>query len=507
LLNKKIATNTFYLFIRTGFIVASQLVTLRIILNSFGQDLFGVYTVLYGVVTIGNIIPSSLVSTSQRYLSFSLGKNDSLNKKKSLFSSQLVLFAIGALISLVLFESIGQWFVSQKLGFPIEYGDQVSSFFRLTELAILLNILSSPFMGLLIAHENLKTYASLSYTEPFLKLVSALVVSHLSKSNLLTNYGVGLLTSSSVATLTIVFVVCTTYEEAIPSLNLIRIRFFKYISSFALWTLFGQISATSRIQFITVLIYQFFVPAVAASRGLSLTISTQINIFADNLNASLYGPIIKSYSQNKMTEMFQAIYTGSRLTFLLNSMLSLPLIYNADKILYLWLGKLTPFVSILTQLGLWESLLVSLSFPLMTAARAPGKVAEYEVKLGLIQISIPFITYFIFKLGYPVYSCHLVSLTATLVMTVSRLLFLKEIMLFNIKSYLLEAVSPCLKFVLITSILMLFVKQSFRDHIFLSVVTSFMISFFTGYFCVLNKNEKKTVKGLVKSKLLMLLAS
>ncbi len=500
MLNKKIATNTFFLFIRTGFIVATQLITVRIILNSFGEDLFGVYTVLYGIVTIGSLIPSSLVSTSQRYLSFSLGQDDNLKHRKSLFSSQLALFTIGALISILLFDSIGNWFVSQKLGFPVEYADQILSFFRLTEASILLSILSSPFMGLLIAHENLKSYAILSYTEPFLRLVSALIVSNAAKSNLLTNYGVGLLASSGVATIIIVFVTCSKYEEAMPDLRLIKIDIFRNISGFALWTLFGQITSASRIQFVTVLIYQFFTPAVAASRGISLTISTQINIFAENLNTSLYGPIVKSYAQNKMDEMFQTIYTGSKLTFLLNSILSLPLIYNVDKIFYFWLGKLTPFVSLLTQMGLCESLLISLSFPLMTAARAPGKVAGYELKLGSIQLLIPLITYLIFKLGYPVYYCYAVSVIVIFCMTILRILFLKKIIFFNIKSYCLETLVPCVKFVLITSISIYAVKELLGDQTFQPLVASFLISILIGYSCILNKNEKKNTIGFVKRK-------
>lgn len=504
--NKLIANNTLYLFIRTGFILAAQLITVRIILNSFGQELFGVYTVLYGVVTIGSLIPSSLISTSQRYLSFSLGQSDKLKSRQSLFTSQLALFFIGALTSVILLDTIGKWFIFQKLGFPSDYANQVSSFFRLTELSILLNILSSPFLGLLIAHENLKIYAKLSSIEPFLKLISALVVYYFSKSNHLTNYGVGLLSSSGAATVIIVLVASLNYKEAIPNLRLIKFSTIQDISRFALWTLFGQVTSASRIQFVTILIYQFFTPAIAASRGLSLTISNQINVLAENLNVSLYGPIVKSFSQNNLNEMFQTIYTGSRLTFLLNSILSIPLIYNTDIILSSWLGKLTPYISILTQLGLWESLLISISFPLMTAARATGKVSEYELKLGIIQTLIPLLTYYAFIHSYPVYYFYFISISGVIIMTILRLFFLKKTIKFNLINYFLFSIIPCTKFLVISSILIYLTNKFLGNQLFQALVSSSLITICTAYILLLNQSEKKRLTHFTKKKLLTLFA-
>jgi O-antigen/teichoic acid export membrane protein len=504
--NKKIATNTVYLFARTVFSLGSQLLGVRIILGSFGQDLFGIYTVLYGVVTIGSLIPSSLVSTSLRYHAFSLGKNDDRKNRQILFTSQLTLFAIGAILSLVLLDSIGLWFITQRLSFPGEYADQVFSFFRLTELAILLNILSSPFLGLLIAHEDLKIYSRLSSIEPVLKLISAIIIALLAQSKLLTNYGFGLFASSMVSTVITVLVTSLKYREAIPNFKLINLSLIRDLSRFALWTMFGQVTSASRNQLVTIFIYQFFTPAIAASRGLSLTISNHINLFAENLNTALYAPITKSYSQNKLNEMHQTIFTGSKLTFILNSVFSLPLIYNIDIILSSWLGRTTPYLSILTQLGLWESLLVSLSFPLMTAARAPGKVAEYELKLGGLQLMIPIVTFYIFKNNYPVYFCYIASIIGILIMTVARLLFLKKLIQFDIKKYYLYAMQPCCNYIVLTSIFINLAKKLFPNLLYFNLILTTIITVLVAYIIVLTHDEKRNLLSFLRIKLSTLFA-
>ena len=64
----------------------------------------------------------------------------------------------------------------------------------------------------------------------------------------------------------------------------------------------------------------------------------------------------------------------------------LPVIYKVKFLLDLWLENPPPDAYFFTQLVLIESIIVTLGFPLATAARAPGKMKLYELTLGIIQL-------------------------------------------------------------------------------------------------------------------------
>nr|MBO8919100.1 hypothetical protein [Proteus mirabilis] len=86
--------------------------------------------------------------------------------------------------------------------------------------------------------------------------------------------------------------------------------------------------------------------------------------------------------------------------FFLMWVFALPMLLEMKTILTLWL-KTPPQEAILfTQLAIVESLILAISMPLTTAARAPGKMALYEITLGSIQIAIFFVSWWVLSLGY-----------------------------------------------------------------------------------------------------------
>ena len=72
----RIAKNTILLYIRMFFLMAVSLYTSRVILRTLGVNDFGLYNAVAGFVSMFAFIGNSLTSATQRYMSFSLGKDD-----------------------------------------------------------------------------------------------------------------------------------------------------------------------------------------------------------------------------------------------------------------------------------------------------------------------------------------------------------------------------------------------------------------------------------------------
>ena len=68
--NKRIAKNTILLYIRMFFIMANQLCTSRVVLNTLGVEDYGIYNVVGGVVALFGFMNGAMALATQRYLTF-----------------------------------------------------------------------------------------------------------------------------------------------------------------------------------------------------------------------------------------------------------------------------------------------------------------------------------------------------------------------------------------------------------------------------------------------------
>ena len=72
--NKRIAQNTIVLYVRMIFMVIVSLYTSRIVLRTLGVEDFGIYNIAGGIVVLFSFLNSAMISSTQRFLNFELGK-------------------------------------------------------------------------------------------------------------------------------------------------------------------------------------------------------------------------------------------------------------------------------------------------------------------------------------------------------------------------------------------------------------------------------------------------
>ena len=74
--NKRIAKNTFVLYLRMILVTMVSLFTSRVILQVLGVEDYGIFNLAGGLIAFFSIINSSLSSSAQRFLNIELGKGD-----------------------------------------------------------------------------------------------------------------------------------------------------------------------------------------------------------------------------------------------------------------------------------------------------------------------------------------------------------------------------------------------------------------------------------------------
>lgn len=115
--NKRIAKNTLMLYVRMMFGMMVSLYTSRVVLNTLGVEDYGIYNVVGGFVAMFSLISNSLSASTSRFLTFELGKGD-MQRLKQVFSTSLTIHAILAVAVFLLAETIGIWFLNERMTIP-----------------------------------------------------------------------------------------------------------------------------------------------------------------------------------------------------------------------------------------------------------------------------------------------------------------------------------------------------------------------------------------------------
>ena len=157
------------LYMRMFFTMGISLYTSRIILAILGVTDYGIYNVVGGVVSMLSIINNSMAASTQRFLSFELGAGNTIKLTK-IFSTSLNVHAVICLIIILLSETLGLWFINNKLQIPSERIYSANWIYQMSIISLCVNIMSVPYNAAIIAHEKMSAFAYISILEVTLKL-------------------------------------------------------------------------------------------------------------------------------------------------------------------------------------------------------------------------------------------------------------------------------------------------------------------------------------------------
>lgn len=500
--NNRIAKNTLMLYFRQLLILFVSLYTVRIVLDELGIEDYGIYGAVGGLIALSAFLPGSLAQATQRFFSFALGAKDSERLKKT-FSVNITLYAFVAMIAFLALQTIGQWFVNTELAIPAGRFEAAKTLYTYAALTFMVSVVTTPFMAIIMAHEDMKLYAYISILDAVMKLGVVFLLQYVEWDKL-ELYGLLLLCVGVVNATIYVGICMCRYEECQFKTFHWDSALLQEIVGFTGWTIFGQFSTVARTHAVTVLLNQSFSPAVVAARALSVQIANQVNVFSSNFNASLYPPIVKSYAADDREGMFGLITGGSKITFFLLWVFALPMMVKMEEILGVWLTVVPSDAVLFSQLALIEALIVSISLPIAAAARAPGKMQAYELTLGSIQIGIFVVAWLAIARDAPPYSVFVVAIFANILMFGVRLYLVNRLTGFPVTNFLRYTALPVLVIVVVSALPILTLHKLLPGGVYWSlllILSSVFLSTIAMFFIGLDKGWRLKVVTMVRSRL------
>ena len=431
--NKRIAKNTLLLYFRMLLTLPVSLYTSRVILQSLGVEDYGIYNVVGGVVSVFSILSGSLSASISRFFTFELGKNN-IEKLKRVFSSALTIQIILAIVVIIFAQSIGLWFLNNKLVIPENRIIAANWLYQFSIISFAINLIGVPYNSAIIAHERMAAFAYISVLEVICKFIVALSIA-ISPIDKLIFYGLLLMLTSIIIRLVYRYYCKNKFIECCYKFCFDK-KLLRQMFSFAGWNFIGASSVVLRDQGGNILINLFCGPKVNAAQAIAMQVSYTIQGFVTNFTTALNPQITKSYASGNLSYMMTLIFQGARLSFYILLILSLPIIINAKYILSLWLGVVPEHTVAFVQLVLIFIMSESLASPLITAMLATGKIRNYQLIVGGLQtLNLP-ISYVLLRMGFYPEVVFITAIVISVCCEFARLFMLKDMINLPVRMFL-----------------------------------------------------------------------
>ncbi len=445
--NKRIAKNTIVLYVRMLLIMLVTLYTSRVVLEVLGIEDYGIYNVVGGVITLLSFLNSALNTATQRYMNYEMGKNNHDGLRK-VFSMSFILFFIIALVVVVLSETIGLWFVKNYLVIPEPRMDAALWVFQFSVLTFIISLIGVPYNAAIIAHERMEVYAYVSIVEVVLKLALVYTLRIIDADKLIL-YAI-LMALVQILIFISYKIYCKRKFDECTVKWIWDKPLLKGLFSFSGWMLSGTITNVLSTQGVNVLINMFFGPTMNAARGIAMQVYGAVNSFVANFMTAVRPQICKSYAQGDMDYMYKLVFSSSRLSFFLLFILSLPLIFNTNQILSIWLKEVPKYSVIFTQLVLINLLVTAVYSSIAYVSQASGKVKHYQLVISIGFVLIAVLTWAAYRMGLDVTATFIIAIAVDVIGLFARLLILHRIVDFPIMEFFKRVMLPIVCVIIIS---------------------------------------------------------
>jgi len=490
----RVTKNTIFLYIRMVFLTFISLYTVKQILLVLGESDYGLYNVVGGIVTMFTFISGMLTNASERYFSLYL-YNDDWNKVNKFYSMNLVIYIFVIVICIVAFETIGVWFLYNKM--TIETGRMTVAYyvFQLSIITFILNLIISPYKALLISTENMKIYSYISIFEGLGKLLIVFLVKKSNFDKLLCYAILLAITSVIVDVLHIVY--CKLKYKKLHFVFQKNAKEYIDLFQYIGWNFMGAVATIFKGQGINILLNVFFNTILNTARGIANQVSSVVNSFSQNFLKAISPQITKKYASKANVQSI--ILISSKISYYLLFVIMMPLILNVNCVFEMWLSKIPTYSIELTKLMLIDCMVSSITDPLDTAIKATGKIKWYQIILGGTNLlNVPFAYILLLKFNNPLYPFYAAIVISTVMLLLRIIIYYKRnsTLMFD---YFYHVVLPI---IFISFISLIIGEAIYSDaETFLKLVTNVIISIVINIpliFCFgLSRNEKNIVFSLI----------
>ena len=450
---KRIILNTTAQYTKAVINICLSLYSTRLILNALEVDDFGIYSVVGGVIGMLGFLTNSLVVTTQRYLSYYHGVGQKELVKKIFANSLFLHIVIALILCFLLYVGEGLIFNNILNIDPLRL-DAARHVYRVTVIMFVLSIITSPFKAVLIARENIVYISFVEILDGILKLGLAISLFFFF-SDKLTAYANGMAAIIVFNFLAFTFFVVSCYDESHIkwSRSTVDMSCIKQLFSFAGWTTYGVIAGVCQPQCTALVLNHFFGTMMNAAWGIAFQVNSASRFIATSVLNAMNPQIMKAEGNGNRTEMLKLASKESKFSAALMLIVAIPILLEMPNILSWWLSEVPDYTVFFCRMTILAFVVDQLTIGLHAANQATGIIRNYTLINFTPKILFIPISWLMLRLGYSVISVMWVFVLIELIMSLSRIPFLKITINLNAQQYIKDVIIPLIPLIIMSGLI------------------------------------------------------
>lgn len=383
--SRRIARNTGLLYVRMLLLIVIGFFTSRVLLDSLGVENYGTYNAVYAVVMLFTTVSAGVANSISRYMAYELSADDPA-RVRTVFSSAIIIQILMSALLVLLAETVGVWYVKERLAIPPGRIDAAMWVFQMSVVMLIIQMFSTVYNAVIIAHEDMSAFAYISILEGALKLGLAFLI-YVSPVDKLITYAV-LMAVVALVVRGCYAVFCHRHYEESNGALVWNAAVIARMLSFSGWSFMGNAVGSLNIHGIALLSNSFFGVGVNAARGIAVQVENMTKQFVSNFMTALNPQIIKSYASSDHEYCYITVSKGCKFAYLIMLMFVMPFGFESEAILDIWLKEVPEYAASFTRLTLLCVMLEMMANPLLQLILATGRISAYYIVTSVLGLGV-----------------------------------------------------------------------------------------------------------------------
>jgi hypothetical protein len=499
--SQRVIKNTMWLYLRMGASILVNIFTTRILLQALGASDYGLYNVVGGAITMLGFLTASMSTSTQRFISYTLGEGDK-EKLKSIFNNTLCLhYAIAGLSALLLIAASFVWF-NGVLNIP-DGRETVAMFvYVCLVFSTIYSITIVPYDGVLNAHENMRFYSLIGIFDVFVKLGIAVAVYFATYDQLVMYATLMALEAWILRVVTKYY--CSRYYKECKRQELRKYfnrSTIKELTSFAGWNMLNITTLMFSVFGINLVVNHYFGTTLNAALGIATQLSGVLMGISMNMIKAVTPVLVKSEGGHQRENVLKITFVGCKFSFLLFSFFCIPMMFYISQVLELWLKDVPEWTATFCILIMTSTLVDQMTVFLYQSLQAQGDIKEYSIVKGIINILPILSSIIMFSLfGFePYWALINLIIGKGILGGIINLYYCSKNISLSLGGFASKVIVRCVN-VTLYSVLLGFVLYSLSIHWLLGISLFFISSIPCYWLWGMNREERKMTMNFIKRK-------
>lgn len=481
------------LYFRMILSMVISLYTSRVVLDVLGVSDYGVYGVVGGVIGMFSFLNASMSGATSRFITYELGRGDA-NRLQQTFSSAMIVHIGIAVIVLILCETVGLWFLVNKLVIPADAFNAALWVYQLSIISAMISITQVPYTACIISHEKMSIYAYIELINVSLKLAVVFLLQWLPGTKLII-YAILLVSASTIVAMIYRVYAMRQFKEC-RFKPVFDKTIIKPLLSFSGWDIYGNLCGMAFYQGTTFLLNIFFGVVTNAANSIANTVAGVLVGLSNNVTTAYRPHIIKQYARKDFAEMRSALNQGVTAVVLLSALISIPAFLEMPQIIRLWLGQEPPHTVAFCRILIVFFMMGQINAYCIIAIHATGKIKWLSFAGGTIYLlTVPSI-WLAFKIGMNPNWAYYIHVAGRVIILITDIVIMRNLIPeIGIRRFLLTISRLCVA-VVASFFITYWIIQPLSDgfsRILICGMTSTILLGILAYIIVCNGKERQFV--------------